>query len=351
LISGNVNSAISPSQGNDGAFVFSLTIQNNLIGCDRTGTNALGNGDLGIAAPNGGVGGQGFSAHDCLIADNVFVANGQGGLEFAGNNNLFVRNKIGIGADRVTPMGNHGAGINLAGNTNRVGTTIPTDANIIAFNNGPGVHLLDGTGHAVLGNSIFGNNGLGIDLGGLGRNDNDADDADDGPNHLQNFPVLDAVNSFSSGSAISGSLNSASNSQYRLEFFSTLDFASAGQPQAAKFLSSTNVTTDSTGNVNFSAALAADAQGFITATATDANGNTSEISAGIPLARLDIVKGAQVRLVWRTNLSNFSLQANGDVTAPAGWTNVPGVPGTTGSNFFHDVTPIDPALFFRLKRQ
>ena len=46
---------------------------------------------------------------------------------------------------------------------------------------------------AILGNSIYGNGGLGIDLGGNGVNLNDPGDTDSGPNNVQNFPVITAA--------------------------------------------------------------------------------------------------------------------------------------------------------------
>ena len=42
----------------------------------------------------------------------------------------------------------------------------------------------------VLGNSIFRNGGLAIDLGGIGLDGNDLGDGDGGPNNLQNKPTL-----------------------------------------------------------------------------------------------------------------------------------------------------------------
>jgi hypothetical protein len=364
LISGNLAEAISASQGFGDRDTFNLTIQNNLIGTDRTGTNALGNGTYGIITPTGGVGGQGFDGSGCLVADNVIAASGYMGVDFGGTGNVFVRNKIGVGVNGVTALGNGTAafgngGLFLFGTGHRVGGTNIADANVIAYNDGPGVQISSGdfdtgaTNHTILGNSIFANVGLAIDLGSFGSITNDPGDVDAGPNNLQNFPVLSAATPGPGSVTISGTLNSVSNKAYRLEFFHTpVEFAVGNQQQAKTFLGATNVTTDSSGNASFSVTFNKTISGgFITATATDPAGNTSEISTGLgfAFARLNIARnGAQVRVLWPTNLTTFNLQSNADVALPAGWMNVPGTPGLTGSNFFRDFTP-NGSTFFRLR--
>src|SRR4029077_6725983 len=70
LISGNLAVAITVSGDHSTA---SVTIQNNLVGTDRTGTNAIPNGSYAILTPTGGVGGSGFAGINCLVADNVFA--------------------------------------------------------------------------------------------------------------------------------------------------------------------------------------------------------------------------------------------------------------------------------------
>ena len=74
---------------------------------------------------------------------------------------------------------------------------------------------------AILGNAIYSNAGLGIDLAGDGVTANDAGDADTGANTLQNFPVLSSVVVAGSNIAITGTLQSAASSYYRLEFFAS----------------------------------------------------------------------------------------------------------------------------------
>ena len=60
-------------------------------------------------------------------------------------------------------------------------------ANSVLFR---GVSVRAGTGTAILGNSIYGNQTVGIDLNNDAVTLNDTGDADAGPNNLQNFPVL-----------------------------------------------------------------------------------------------------------------------------------------------------------------
>jgi hypothetical protein len=343
LISGNIIDAINPTQGDDGHNVFNLLIQNNLVGCDWTGTNALGNGGKGIVAPTGGVGGHGFDAYGCVIADNVFVANGVAGVEFGGTSNTFVRNKIGIGADGVTLLGNHGPGFDLFGTGHLVGGTNAGNGNIIAGNTGAGVRV-NGQVITVLGNSIFRNGDLAIDLISAANNS-------------QSNPVLTSATPMAGGLTVSGTLTSASNTSYRLEFFHTDNFLPNNQPQAGRLIGTAPVTTDNAGSVNFAIPFAGNiGAGFVTATATDPAGNTSEISPGVSFAgsvpgvRLDVARnGGQVRVYWVNTLTNFTLQSNSQVQNSNGWANVIGSPGNDGQRFFRDFAPTNSPLFFRLK--
>src|SRR5262249_33951201 len=118
--------------------------------------------------------------------------------------NLFQGNIIGADITGTQALGNSG-GILINGHDNTVGGTNANARNIIAFNGGGTpmcnasvagvfVHNSGAINNAILGNSIFSNAGLGIDLEFDGDPNciepNDNCDGDTGPNNLQNYPVL-----------------------------------------------------------------------------------------------------------------------------------------------------------------
>ena len=140
-----------------------------------------------------------------------------------------------------------------------------------------------------MGNTVYANSGLGIDLctayDGVSTNctdlavvtPNDLDDPDSGANNLQNFPVLSAEEG---GSTAHGDLNSKPHSDYTLDFYQSPVCDSSGYGEGRTYLGPHLVTTDANGDVSFSANLSfpVPAGHFITATATDAEGSTSEFS-------------------------------------------------------------------------
>jgi len=151
--------------------------------------------------------------------------------------------------------------------------------NVIANNGGDGLRILDVTGNQISQNNIHDNGGLSIDLNGDGHTANDPGDSDSGANFAQNFPVLLAAVPGATDLTVTGRLNSQAANGYTLEFFaSPACHLFAGGPQS--YLGATTLTTDSAGNNYFNATglAAAPAGHFVTATATDAQGNTSEMS-------------------------------------------------------------------------
>jgi uncharacterized repeat protein (TIGR01451 family) len=151
------------------------------------------------------------------------------------------------------------------------------------------------TGTLISNNSIFNNSGPGIDLGDDGITPNHPGGRIPGPNFFQNYPVLTAVNSSGGNTAINGSLNSAANTTYKVEFFSNSSCDPSGFGEGQRFLGSIMVTTDASGNADFSTLLTGITvtNGFaITSTATDPGNNTSEFSkciiSGGPVLAADL---------------------------------------------------------------
>src|SRR5204863_7471473 len=109
-----------------------------------------------------------------------------------------------------------------------------------------------GTGNSFDSDSIFSNAGLGIDLGADGVTANDLADTDGGANNLQNYPIL--TNAFSDGASllIEGTLNSAPNTDYALEFFANPDCDPSGYGQGRTIIDAEFVTTDDNGDTGFS---------------------------------------------------------------------------------------------------
>jgi hypothetical protein len=96
----------------------------------------------------------------------------------------------------------------------------------------------------------------------------------------QNFPVLTRAASSSSATTIQGFLDSAPNTTFRIEFFANTECDTSGSGEGETFLGATNVTTGANCTNVFSVTLpGVNSSGmFLTATATDPDGNTSEFS-------------------------------------------------------------------------
>jgi hypothetical protein len=251
----------------------------NLIGTDKNGTARLGNGIYGVAISFGAsantLGGTAAGA------GNVISANGSSGVEITGaSNNVLRGNRIGTDRTGTGNLGNGQSGVLLSfgatGNT--VGGTAAGSGNTIAFGARGVVVGSDpsdtGTVHnSVLGNSIFANSQLGIDLGNDGLTANGANPRNF-PNDGQNAPVLTSVGP----AGVFGSLSSAARTTFRLEFFASPAAGPASQGKV--FLGFVNVTTNGAGTVAFTAPVAAIPAGsLVTATATNLRtGDTSEFS-------------------------------------------------------------------------
>ncbi len=179
---------------------------------------------------------------------NVISGNSQRGVALYNGtmSDLIMGNRIGTGADGLTPIGNGTAGVWLAdASSNSIGGTVAGSSNIIANTSaGNGVTVSGAsTGDAILGNSIYNNSGLGIDLGNDGVTINDPNDPDSGPNGLQNTPEITVVKTDGAQVTINGFLNSIPSRNYRIEFFANSTQSTSGYGEGARYLGSTNVTT------------------------------------------------------------------------------------------------------------
>lgn len=220
------------------------------------------------------------SAHNVYLAGlgngghfGIYVLDGSVDVKVQGN-------QIGTDGSGAADLGNAQAGVYIdqSSSGNTTGGVEVGAGNRIAHNGGDGILVGDGIGNAVLGNSTYANRELGIDLGPGGVTPNDALDADGGPNRLQNFPVITSTTGSGGTTTVSETLDSAPGAQYRVEFFANAELDPSGHGEGQTFLASTDVTTDAGGHVFFSVAVPASAGTLVSATATDASGNTSEFS-------------------------------------------------------------------------
>jgi uncharacterized repeat protein (TIGR01451 family) len=230
---------------------------NNVIGCGRDAASAIG-----------------FSCTNNEICRN-FVGTDRACLKDLGNRPRSTQSSQSL-ADVQQDIGNQGAGWGFAGGaSNNV-----VRGNVFA-NNRYGVIALPGSRNLISENIIFSNEVLGIDLNfpsGVTRNDSGDRDG------VQNFPNLTAATQGAS-TIIRGQFNSRPNTTFRLEFFSNTMCHRAGNGEGQFLLGSTMVMTNNLGNATLNITLPVTVPGghFITATATDPAGNTSEFS---PCARV-----------------------------------------------------------------
>lgn len=260
----------------------------NFIGTDITGTVAVGNSQEGVVlrgTPGNTIGGTLPGARN-LISGNrggVLIKNIPSLGVTGASQNLVEGNFIGTDVTGTANLGN-GIGVIIEeASDNTIGGTVSGAGNTIAFNH-LGVLVISGTGNAILRNSIFSNrisdvSGLGIGFERQNVTLNDVGDGDTGANNLQNFPVLSSAQS-NGGIVIKGTLNSTLNTVFRLEFFANGACDPSGHGEGERFLGSTTVATDSSGNVGFTVGfpISGIVGQQITATATDPGNSTSEFS-------------------------------------------------------------------------
>jgi len=330
LVGGSASGARNIISGNTGQGIeitilgVGTVIRGNYIGTENTGTLDRGNTIDGILANAGGV----IIGGGNVGEGNLISGNTGDGIELNGvsaTNNLVLGNRIGTMADGASGLPNNGNGvlITTSSRNNIIGGVLAGLANVIAFNVADGISVaaaVANTNNTFRGNSIFSNGNLGIDLGTSGITGNDTGDADTGANQLQNFPVLSAATNTPGGTIIVGALNSQASTTYVIDFYSNVQPNPLGSGEGQTYLGSTNVTTDGSGNSSFSVSLPVVTLvgRYITATATDPFGNTSEFATNV--LAVSTVAG-QMFTVVNTNdsgagsLRQAIIDANAAITA------------------------------------
>jgi hypothetical protein len=215
-------------------------ILGNSIGTDASGTVAIGNRWSGITTKG---------ARRNVIQRNLISGNEDAGVFLAQSSdfNHLRANQIGVATDG-SPLPNGISGVSIEeASSNVVGGPYPEDGNLIAFNGGAGVLVWTNPANTIRRNSIYSNVGSGISLGGGGNNELAA-------------PIVSAVTT----SGVSGTACA----ECIVELFSDEEDEGAIYEGTA--------VADGGGNWTWSGNPTGP---YVTATATDAAGNTSEFSA------------------------------------------------------------------------
>ncbi|MCB0230582.1 MAG: right-handed parallel beta-helix repeat-containing protein, partial [Anaerolineae bacterium] len=204
---------------------------------------------------------------------NVITANNNNEVELRNSVvNQIDSNLIGTNSTGTTIIASNGVGIVLDDSDNN-----QVLRNTITGNSGGGIDVVTGAvRNTIYTNRIYDNTGLGIDLANNGVTPNDPGDSDTGDNELQNYPVLTSA----TVTRINGVLDSLPGA-IDLHFYSnaTCDPSGYGEGKTYIGLHEFNLPGVPT-PFSFPVAPGALQIGqYVTATATNSDGNTSEFSA------------------------------------------------------------------------
>jgi hypothetical protein len=156
--------------------------------------------------------------------------------------------------------------------------------NTVAFNGGFGVWVMgSGMGNHITRNHIYENGVLGIAIDAPNVIPNDPLDADTGANGRQNFPTLDSAFISGDNGVVMGAMHGAANTAFTIEMFAGDACDPSGYGEGQRFMVDTTATTDGAGSAEFHGGVSISSflltpGMFITATATDPDGNTSGFS-------------------------------------------------------------------------
>jgi len=367
LVTGNVFSG-QPSEGlriSDPGTSGNI-VQGNYFGTDASGTHSVPNGFAGVNIQAGAT--SNLVGGTTAAVRNVISGNGNYGLVIEGSGsdeNVVEGNFIGIDSTGTNALGNAFANAALWGGatSNSIGGVAAGVANVIAYGQ-IGVALYDPetTNDSIRGNSIFANSRLGIDLNGDGVTSNHIGSAS-GPNDLQNFAIITNAFGSETGTVVAGTLNSLPGQMYWIDVYRNPAAGPSGYGQGQSYAGSISVNTDGSGNATFALTNNTGnyAGQYFSATATSANGDTSEFGPDV-LATNKLVASAQFvgpfiprtngfifTLLLQTNFS-YRIQAATNLGAnPIAWIDLTNFTPTASSLTYTDRTATNyPARFYRV---
>jgi parallel beta-helix repeat protein len=345
-------------------------VQGNFFGTDASGSIAIPNNFAGVTIFNGAtsntIGGTSLAARNVSSGNYYGIVIGDPGT----SENVVEGNLVGIGADDLSALRNGFAGIAVwdGATNNFIGGINSGAGNIIAFNYGPGVYVQDTNtvGDPIRGNSIFSNGDIGINL--VAGNDvypnvtlNDTGDADFGPNDLQNFPVITNAFGFGSSTIVLGKLNSLAGKTFSIDFYRNIAANPTGYGEGQFYLGTISVTTDGSGNANFTYTNSSGNYSgqYITATATSASGDTSEfgltvLAGNVPAPSAQFgnnfslnANGFNFSIALQTNF-NYRIQTTTNLVNSASWIDLTNFLATNSLFNFTDHNATNKARFYRV---
>ncbi len=254
-----------------------------IFGVNQTGTQIINN----IVSNNSDDGLYLQTQRQGLVDNNDIGGNGGHGITLASfsQENLLSNNRIGQpvynGGAVADP--NDGDGIHIEyGDTPGDGSNV-IEKNVIANNGQSGVSVIRSNGNEIFDNQMFANQALGIDLDGDGRTDNDVGDADEGGNQLQNYPGVVATDF--TGTILRVQANMANSLTTSSAYPITVRFylgENASPEQGRQRVGPDVIISDPSLSESTDILFMDETPGgFLVATATDADGNTSEFSPSI----------------------------------------------------------------------
>ena len=254
ILSGNSCSCADPSRYPQGISIAGgandWAIKGNYVGIAADGVTAMGNDAGGITVDyvNGLVLGGTETG-----AANIFSGNGDGGIQPDYTTNMVIQgNYIGTDYTGTVPVPNASKGISVAYGSNNIliGGDQPGAGNIIANapNGFPGVYTTsamsgqpDTDNISIIGNSIFNNDSLGIDVNLDGLTPNDPLDSDTGSNDLLNYPEYSSATESAGNTTVEYRLDVPAGN-YRIEFFSNTAADPSGKGEGETYLGFQNIS-------------------------------------------------------------------------------------------------------------